>query len=65
MPTSTAAVTHFAGRAGDHNDRAMAASPALAAELAARVGGEVLVVGRPAAVLDAVTGRCPAASRVA
>lgn len=44
------AVTHFAGRAGDHNDRAMAASPRLAAALATRYGVTPSVIGaaRPA-----------------
>lgn len=40
MPASSTppaiAVTHFAGRVGDRNDRAMAASPRLAAALSTR-----------------------------
>lgn len=47
------AVTQFAGRAGDHNDRAMAASPRLAAALAARYGVTSTVVGSPRPALSA------------
>lgn len=47
------AVTQFAGRAGDHNDRAMAASPRLAAALAARYGVTATVVGSPRPALSA------------
>jgi arginase family enzyme len=46
------AVSHFAGRAGDHNDRAMQASPVLAAALAERYGAPAVVVGRPEAALS-------------
>ncbi|MEV0430870.1 arginase family protein [Micromonospora sp. NPDC050495] len=48
-----AAVTHFAARAGDHNDLAMAGSPAIAAELASRLGAEPVVIGRPEPALNA------------
>lgn len=41
------AVTHFAGRAGDHNDRAMAASPRLAAALADRYASATTIIGVP------------------
>ncbi len=41
------ALTHFAARAGDHNDRAMAASPLLAAALGRRLGVPPVVVGHP------------------
>lgn len=41
------ALTHFAARAGDHNDLAMAASPVLAAALAARLGTTPTVIGEP------------------
>jgi arginase family enzyme len=43
----TVALTRFAGRAGDRNDRAMAASAVLADELAARLGVDPVVVGAP------------------
>lgn len=38
---------HYAGRAGDHNDSAMAATPILADELASRLGTKPVVVGKP------------------
>ncbi|MCK6065966.1 MULTISPECIES: arginase family protein [Microbacterium] len=38
-------LTHFAGRAGDHSDRAMAASPVLTAVLAERLAVEPIVIG--------------------
>ena len=41
------ALTRFASRAGDHNDRAMQASPLLAAALSERLGGTPTVIGRP------------------
>lgn len=41
------AVTHFAGRAGDHNDRAMKASPRLASALAERFRVTPTVIGSP------------------
>ena len=41
------AVTHFAGRAGDHNDHAMAASPRLAAALADHYRVTPFVIGSP------------------
>ncbi|MFC6355335.1 arginase family protein [Luethyella okanaganae] len=43
----TTTLTHFAGRAGDHNDRAMAASPVLAAVLGERLGLQPIVIGEP------------------
>lgn len=43
----TIALTHFAGRVGDHNDRAMEASPAMAAALGARLGIAPKVIGEP------------------
>lgn len=46
------AVTHFAGRAGDHNDRAMAASPRLAAALADLYGTAPTVIGSPRPALS-------------
>ena len=41
------ALTLFAGRAGDHNDRAMRAGPLLAQALANRLGAEPVTVGTP------------------
>ncbi|CAK9785863.1 Arginase/deacetylase [Cutaneotrichosporon oleaginosum] len=46
MPSSTALI-HYAARAGDHNDRAMAATPYLAAALAAHLGVAPTTVGSP------------------
>lgn len=46
------AVIHFAGRAGDHNDRAMSASPALADALADATDASVTMVGVPARALN-------------
>jgi len=46
------AVTHFAGRAGDHNERAMSASPRLAAALADRYGTTPTVIGSPRPALS-------------
>lgn len=43
--TSRIALTHVAGRAGDHNDLAMVGSRQLADALAARLGVEATVVG--------------------
>ncbi|WP_037682573.1 arginase family protein [Streptomyces griseus] len=40
-------ITHFAARAGDHNDRAMQGSGMIAAELASRLKTEPVVIGRP------------------
>lgn len=40
-------LSHFAGRAGDHNDLAMVGSRELAEALGARLGGEATVVGAP------------------
>ena len=51
--TVSPALTHFAGRAGDHNDRAMAGSPAIAAELARRLGVDPVVIGQPEPALAA------------
>lgn len=51
--TSHVAVTHFAGRAGDHNDHAMAASPRLAEALAARYRTAATVIGAPRPALNA------------
>ncbi|WP_199171639.1 arginase family protein [Pollutimonas nitritireducens] len=45
--TVTPALTHFAGRAGDHNNRAMAGSPAIAEELARRLGVDPVVISQP------------------
>ena len=45
-------VTHVAGRIGDHNDRAMAASPRLAAALARRYDVEPVVIGSPRPALS-------------
>ncbi len=45
--TVTPALTHFAGRAGDHNDRAMAGSPAIAKELARRLRVDPVVISQP------------------
>jgi len=44
MPTS---LSRFASGAGDHNDRAMKASPLLAAALSERLGVPPTVIGRP------------------
>ncbi|MFT3861533.1 arginase family protein [Micropruina sp.] len=49
---ASVAVTHFAGRAGDHNDRAMAASPRLARALADRFGAAPTVIGSPRPALS-------------
>lgn len=46
------AVTHFAGRAGDHNDRAMNASPRLAEALSDRYDVDASVIGSPRAALS-------------
>ncbi|NHA68857.1 arginase family protein [Phycicoccus flavus] len=46
------ALTHYAGRAGDHNDRAMTASRGLAAALAERLGVPPAVVGEPEPALS-------------
>lgn len=45
-------VVHFAGRSGDHNDRAMRAAPVLAAALAARFGVAPDIVGHPEPALS-------------
>lgn len=44
MPVS---LSHFASRAGDHNDRAMQATPTLAAVLSERLAVSPTVIGRP------------------
>ncbi len=49
---TTIAVTHFAGRAGDHNDHAMAATPRLAAALADRYRTTPTVIGAPRPALS-------------
>ncbi len=46
------ALTHFAGRAGDHNDLAMVGSRQLAAALAERLGTTATVVGAPEPALS-------------
>lgn len=43
----TIALTRFAARAGDHNDRAMEATPLLAAVLSERLSAESIVIGEP------------------
>jgi arginase len=45
-------LSHFAGRAGDHNDLAMAGSRELASALATRFGSEPTVVGAPEPALS-------------
>lgn len=45
-------LTHFAGRAGDHNDLAMIGSRELAGALAARLGVDATVVGKPEPALS-------------
>ena len=52
MTAPRVAVTHFAGRAGDHNDRAMAASPRLARALAEHFDVPPSVVGVPREALS-------------
>lgn len=55
MPTMTrpaVALTHFAGRAGDHNDLAMPASGLLAGVLAHRLRTAATTVGEPAPTLS-------------
>ena len=42
----TVALTHFAGRVGDHNDRAMAATPLLAKVLEKRLSVSATVIGQ-------------------
>jgi len=49
----TVALTRFAGRAGDHNDRAMVASGYLADVIADRLGAAVTTVGTPEPALSA------------
>lgn len=51
--TGAPAVTRFAGRAGDRNPRAAAASGPLAAELGRRLGTEPVTVGTPQPPLGA------------
>ena len=46
------ALLHYAGRCGDHNDRAMVASRELAAALSDRLGVTVTVVGTPEPALS-------------
>lgn len=45
-------LTHYAGRAGDHNDLAMVGSRELAAALAARFGFQPTVIGAPEPALS-------------
>lgn len=52
MPADVA-LTLFHGRAGDHDDRAMAAGPLIAAELGRRLGVPSVVAGRPEPALGA------------
>lgn len=49
---SSATLTHFAGRAGDHNNRAMVGSRELAAALGAVLGVDPVVVGSPEPALS-------------
>lgn len=63
-------LTHFAGRAGDHSDRAMAASPVLTAVLAERLGAESIVIGErrpvePSRWDEALTVAAPAFAELA
>lgn len=51
-PTATVGLSHFAGRAGDHNDLAMIGSRELAAALAARLDTDATVVGSPEPALS-------------
>ncbi len=44
---SSFALLHYAARAGDHNDRAMAASPYLATALASHLSASPTVIGAP------------------
>jgi arginase len=46
------ALTHFAGRAGDHNDRAMVGSRELAAAIGARLGVDPVAIGSPEPALS-------------
>ena len=50
---TSVALTHFAGRAGDHNDRAMVGSRFVSASLAARFTVEPAVIGSPRPALSA------------
>jgi arginase len=49
----TVALTHFAARAGDHNDLAMQATPLLAAVLGERLDASATVIGEPRPALSA------------
>ena len=49
---TSVALTHFAGRAGDHNDRAMVGSRFVSASLAARFAVEPAVIGSPRRALS-------------
>lgn len=51
-PGKPPVITHFAARAGDHNDRAMQGSGMIAAELATRLEATPVVVGAPEPALD-------------
>jgi len=46
-PRPEPALTHFAGRAGDHNDRAMVGSRFVAQGFARQFGREPVVIGSP------------------
>lgn len=48
----TVELTHFADRAGDHNDRAMSATPALTAVFEAKLGVAATVIGKPQPALS-------------
>jgi arginase len=48
----TVALTHFAARAGDHNDLAMKATPLLAAVLGERLDASATVIGDPRPALS-------------
>lgn len=48
----TTALTHFAGRAGDHNDRAVVGSHCVAKAFAAHLGVEAVVIGSPEPALS-------------
>lgn len=56
-PARAVAVSHYAGRAGDHNDLAMIGSGELAAALADRLATETTVVGVPEPALSTGWGK--------
>lgn len=51
-PLPAVGLSHFAGRAGDHNDLAMIGSRELAAAMGARLGVDPVVVGTPEPALS-------------